>query len=120
MQTAEQQIARAASHPLNRGLRALTADEVALITAAVEAGASLRADSAYEEYILGTGGLPVFWATHIHCEDVGNPALEAPAAAERAKMAAFAARCSIGDLAGLSERVQAARVAMAQPQAEAA
>ncbi len=118
MADAIQQIARLARALDRLGLRALTSDEVSLITAAVEAGAKVRADCALEDYIVGTRGLPVYWSAGPNTEHRGEPAYEVPAAAQRAKEAAFMARCSIGDLSALAERVQAARVS--QPQAEAA
>jgi len=90
-------------------LRRLTADELALIAEAVEAGAYLRIDDAYADYIDGRGGLPLGWGTYVHLEDMGNAAICAAADRQCEKRDAFEARCRSGDLRALAERVQAGR-----------
>jgi len=103
------QIARAAAR--NAGLRPLTADEAQLIAEAIDAGAILRSDSAYEAFVAGEGGLPVSWSCYVHCEDVGIPAFEEAAAKQVAIRDAFHQRMLSGDLKPLAYRVVAQRAA---------
>jgi hypothetical protein len=107
--TATAQVTAAAEHRLN--LRAPTADEVRLIAEAVDAGARVRSDSAWEDFLNG-GALPLTWGTYVHCEDYGDPYYEQPAADAAKRRDVFYARMQSGDLKALAYRVIAQRAAL--------
>lgn len=100
-------VTAAAAHRLNAHLRAPTADEVQLLAEAVDAGANIRTDSAYEDFLDG-GALPLTWGSH---SPPTGGYVEGWAAGADARRDAFYARINGGDLTALAHRILAARVA---------
>ena len=97
-------VARVALHPLNLGLRSLTADEVELLAEAVDAGAHVHSDSSFEDFLNG-GALPLSWGAH----GFGRPGYAAGADERRET---FQARMRSGDLSALVLRIAAGRAAL--------
>jgi hypothetical protein len=110
MPTAEarQKVADAANHRLNAHLRALTADEAQLLAEAVDAGAHVQSDSAYEDFLAG-GPLPLSWGTHTPPD---GKFLDGWAAGADERREAFYARMRSGDLSALVLRIAAERAAL--------
>lgn len=105
--TALAKVAAAAAHPLNVGLRSLTADETELLAEAVDAGAAIRSDSGFEDFING-GALPLLWSGHSPAD---GKWVDGWAAGADDRREAFFARMQSGDLAPLAYRLVAQRVA---------
>jgi hypothetical protein len=102
------EVAKAALHPLNVGLRSLTQDEIELLAEAADAGAHVQSDSAYEDFLAG-GPLPLSWGTHT---PPGGKFVDGWAAGADARREAFFARLRTGDLLFLACRVVAERAAL--------
>lgn len=88
-----------------------TEAESQLLTAAVSAGATVRRDDAWTDFLNGEGGLPLNWGCYIHAEDCGDPTFDEAAEQARSRRAAFFARMAGGDLKALAYRVVAERAA---------
>lgn len=91
--------------------RTLTPSETALLAAAVSAGAWVRRDDAYSDFLNGDGGLPLNWGTYVCAEDLSDPLFVEAADKARARRDAFHARITSGDLVSLAYRVVAERAA---------
>jgi hypothetical protein len=99
-----------AAHRLNTHLRKPTEDEAALLAAAVMAGAHVRSDSSYEDFLAGTGGLPLSWGAH----SPRRGWVDGYAAKADARRDAFYARIQSGDLRPVVERIGAERAKLAR------
>lgn len=105
------EVARAALHPLNVavGLRPLTTDEIELLAEAVDAGASVRSDSAFEGFLSG-GALPLSWGRHT---PVGGKWVDGWAAGAEDRREAFRERMAPGgDLYALCHAIDRHRAAL--------
>lgn len=105
------EVARAALHPLNVavGLRSLTTDEIELLAEAVDAGASVRSDSSYEDFLNG-GALPLLWGRHT---PVGSQWVDGWAAGAEDRREAFRGRMAPGgDLYAMCHAIDRQRAAL--------
>lgn len=104
------EVARVAGLDRHAGLRKPSEAEAQLIAHGIDAGAYLRSDDAWVDFIAG-GPLPVCFRTYVHAEDMRDPVIVAASERQEARQAEFCERMHSGDLAPLAYRVVAERAA---------